>query len=90
MRRGHALRLIIPGKSDAGAAPILTNCDPKLAALLAEAMDARALVLGLPDRTLQAIAAEHDRCRKRLARLVKLSWLAPAIVPTSQTDEQSI
>lgn len=78
VRRGHELKLIIPG--DAGPEPSQTVRDKRLVALLSEAIEARQLVLTAPEQSLQQIATAHGRCRKRLAKLVRLSWLAPDAV----------
>ncbi len=78
VRRGHELRLIIPGEPSSAAA--LPERSERLVALMAEAMAARDLVLATPDRPLNSIADTHGRCRKRLAKLVRLSWLAPDLV----------
>jgi site-specific DNA recombinase len=77
IRRGHELRLIL-ASDDAPAAPI--KRDEKLVMLIAEAQQAKALVLASPGKPIQRIAAEAGRCRKRLPKLVRLSWLAPDIV----------
>jgi hypothetical protein len=50
-----------------------------LIALLAEAQVARAAVLADPDKSLRVLAAEQGRCRHRLAKLVRLSWLSPEV-----------
>jgi len=78
VRRGHQLRLIIPGKESAAAAP--TQRDNKLIALIAEAFEARKLVDANPDMPIASVAGDHDRCRTRLGKLVRLSCLAPDIV----------
>jgi site-specific DNA recombinase len=78
VRRGHELKLIIPGEA-APNGPAEAR-DDKLVALLSEALEARRIVLEAPDQSLQEIACKHGRCRKRLAKLVRLSWLAPEIV----------
>ena len=49
-------------------------------ALIAEAHQARQLVLASPDQSIAAIAASHGRCRTRLGKLAALSCLAPDIV----------
>jgi site-specific DNA recombinase len=77
VRRGHALRLILP-PSATTALP--HQRDDKLVQLVAEAHAARALVMDHPDKAIATIAAEHGRCRTRLAKLVGLSCLAPDIV----------
>ena len=76
VRRGHELRLIIPGETPSPACPR----NEKLVRLLADAMEARTLVLASPGQLLQQIAATHGRCRKRLTKLIRISWLAPQIV----------
>lgn len=80
VRRGHELKLVIP--DDASADATVAPRDERLVRLLAEAMEARRIVLGTPDRSLQEIARAQRRCRKRLAKLVRLSWLAPEIIET--------
>lgn len=76
VRRGHELRLIIPSDTTSPAKPR----NQKLVQLLADAIEARGLVLASPDRLLQQIAADHGRCRKRFTKLLHISWLAPEIV----------
>ncbi len=78
VRRGHQLRLIIPGKESAPAAPL--RRDDKLIALIAEAFEARKLVDANPDKPIASVAGDHDKCRTRLGKLIRLSCLAPDIV----------
>ncbi len=78
VRRGHQIRLIIPGSRPAEN-PVRER-DPKLVALLAEAMGARDLVLTSPGKSMLRIATEAGRCRTRLQKLVALTCLAPDIV----------
>ena len=78
VRRGHQLRLIIPGP-DAPREKLACR-DEKLVALLAEAHHARQLLLDNPASSLAALGREHGRCRTRLGKLVALSCLAPDIV----------
>jgi DNA invertase Pin-like site-specific DNA recombinase len=90
MRRGHQIRLVIEGeaqipktaaKSSTPTAPAPQHQgDPKLIALLAEAYAARKLVLAHRDTPLADLAKQQGKCRKRLAKLVELSCLAPDIV----------
>lgn len=54
--------------------------DLQLLQLLADALDARELVLGSPEMSLNALAEQENRCRTHLARLLRLSWLSPKIV----------
>jgi site-specific DNA recombinase len=77
VRRGHALRLVLP--PSAPAVPPQQR-DEKLVQLVAEAHAARRLVLQRPERSIAAIAADEGRCRTRLGKLVALSCLAPDIV----------
>ena len=77
VRRGHALRLILP-PSTPSAPP--QQRDDKLVQLVAEAHAARMLVMEHPAKAIATIATEHSRCRTRLAKLVGLSCLAPDIV----------
>lgn len=78
VRRGHQLRLIIPGPQVLSIAP--ATRDEKLGALIAEAHAARKLILAAPDQSIASIAACHGRCRTRLGKLAALSCLAPDIV----------
>ena len=78
VRRGHQLRLVIPGKESAQAAP--PRRDDKLVALVAEAHQARQLVMQRPGKSIAALATEQGKCRTRLGKLVRLSCLAPDIV----------
>ena len=86
VRRGHQLRLVIPG--DESERPRSARRDTKLIALVAEAMAARELVENNPDRSIASIAAEHGRCRTRLGTLVRLSCLAPDIVQAIMEGRQ--
>ncbi|WP_267389248.1 recombinase family protein [Sphingomonas sp. GC_Shp_3] len=74
VREGKATKLVL---AEAGhSAP---QRDAKLVALLAEARSARDLILDSPDRSIRVIAADQQRCRHRIAKLVRLSWLSPEI-----------
>jgi DNA invertase Pin-like site-specific DNA recombinase len=77
IRQGRELRLLIPGEGKVDAP---RPRDEKLVALLAEAHQARELVLGSPGKNFKAIATETGRCRTRLSRLFGLSHLAPDLV----------
>jgi site-specific DNA recombinase len=77
VREGKATKLVL-----AGAASTSLARDPKLVALLAEARATRDLVLASPDRTIRDIANEQQRCRHRIARMIRLSWLSPDIATT--------
>jgi site-specific DNA recombinase len=76
VRRGHEIRLIIPSVP---SSPTIQR-DERLVELIADAHAARALLVASPDRSIDQIASAHGRCRTNLARLIKLSYLAPDIV----------
>jgi site-specific DNA recombinase len=78
VRRGHQLRLVIPGPQVLNITP--STRDEKLVALIAEAHSARKMILASPEQSIAAIAASHGRCRTRLGKLAALSCLAPDIV----------
>lgn len=78
VRRGHQLRLIVPGPESVRPKP--ARRDDKLVALVAEARQARELVLAKPEQSIASIAKAQGRCRARLTRLAALSCLAPDIV----------
>jgi site-specific DNA recombinase len=77
VRRGHEIRLVIPGP-DAGTRT--TRQDRKLIALIADAIDIRDAVLARPALSSSAIASELGKCRKRMTKLLPLAWLAPDVV----------
>lgn len=54
--------------------------DRRLLQLLADAFEARQLVLSNPELSINQLAAREARCRKQLGKLVRLSWLSPRIV----------
>lgn len=76
VRRGHQLRLIIPGST--ASAP--RNRDEKLVGLIADAHAARTLLLANPGSSISAIAADAGKCRTRLSRLISIACLAPDII----------
>lgn len=78
VRRGHQLRLIVPGPDQAKAQ--MPRRDRKLIALIAEAIAARDLVEAHPDQSIARIAEHHGRCRTRLGKLVQLACLDREIV----------
>ena len=47
---------------------------------MAEAHQARQLILTNPGQSIASIAADHGRCRTRLGKLAALACLAPDIV----------
>jgi len=72
-RRGEEVRLIVG--EDAAARP-----DQPLISLLTEARSVRDKLCAKPDQTIKTYAIATGQCRKRLARLLGLNWLAPEIV----------
>lgn len=54
--------------------------DHKLVSLIAEAMEVRKLVLASPELSLNQIGKREGRCRTRLGKLFRLSWLSPRII----------
>ncbi|WP_353203996.1 recombinase family protein, partial [Sphingomonas sp.] len=86
IRRGHQIRLVIPGPQvfDSTRA----SRDEKLVTLIAEAHQARQILLAHPDQSIAAIAAAHRRCRTRLSKLSALACLAPIIVSAIVEGQQ--
>jgi site-specific DNA recombinase len=74
VREGKATRLVL---GDPNAA-VLTR-DTRLVALLAEARATRDMVLASPHLSLRELGNEQQRCRHRIAKLIRLSWLSPEI-----------
>jgi hypothetical protein len=90
LRRGHQIRLVIEGEG-AVAKPeplIRPKHVSKLALLLAQAYQARQLLLDSPDTPLTDLARQHGKCRKHLTKLIELSCLAPDIVEAIMKDQQ--
>ena len=56
------------------------SAEPTLIKLLQDAAEARTLVLASPRLSLNAIAKREQRCRKQLAKLLRIGWLSPRIV----------
>lgn len=77
LRRGKALRLIIPATS-AGEGGSLR--DDKLVMLLAESRAVMAQIATNPDKSVPTLAAEQGRCRVRMMKVAKLVCLDPYIV----------
>ena len=77
VRRGHQIRLVVPPAGEQLHRPAR---DSKLVALMAEAQQARRLILDSSDQSIATIARANGRCRTRLAKLAGLACLAPDIV----------
>ena len=60
-----------------GALPLLVARELER---VAEAYQARQMILASPDQSIAAIAANHGRCRTRLGKLAAIGCLAPDIV----------
>ncbi len=78
VRRGHQLRLVIPGPDTAMINPV--NRDLKLVKLIAEANEVRELAMASPTDSIAVIAARAGRCRARTAKLLPIACLDPGIV----------
>ena len=77
LRRGKALRLIIPAAS---AGDSMSLRDDKLVALIAESRAIMAQIVTNPDKSVPTLAAEQGRCRVRMMKVAKLVCLDPYIV----------
>ncbi len=75
LRQRYGQKLVIADGTGMAVEP-----DPRLVQLLREARTARRLVETNPQMTIKDIAARQRQCRQRLAKLIRLSWLAPDIV----------
>ena len=62
--------------------------DQQLMKLLADACAVQRLVIASPDLSLNMLAAKVGRCRKTLARLLRLSWLSPDLVEAIANGSQ--
>ena len=76
VRRGHDKRLVI--SSGASQNPVVR--DQQLVDLIVEAHAARAALMAAPDTSIDQLAKTQGRCRTHVAKLIKLSYLAPDIV----------
>jgi hypothetical protein len=74
VRQGTTTKLVLAGVSQGRP-----RWNHTLLALLVEAQAARAAVLAAPRKSLRVLAAEQGRCRHRLAKLVRLSFLLPEL-----------
>lgn len=73
IRKGKEVKLVISERVE-------DERDEALVSLLRDAMAIRQEVLSARNRTIAEIAASSGRCRKRITRLLRLSWIAPEIV----------
>jgi site-specific DNA recombinase len=77
LRRGKALRLIVPPSNTNDTSSLR---DDKLVALIAEARATIALITANPETSIADLAVANKRCRIRMCKLAKLSCLSPEIV----------
>lgn len=82
MRRGHILKLILPGFE-----PETVNRDNRLVGLIAEAHMVRVAVLEQAG-SLAQIASRLGMCRGNLANMMRISYLAPDIVTAIMEGHQ--
>ena len=60
----------------------------ELVQLIADALDARLLVIRNPGLSINQVAKKEGCCRKQLIKLVSVSWLSPRIVESIVADTQ--
>lgn len=68
-----------------------TNGGPpedKLVKLIADALDARQLVISNPGLSINQLANREHRCRKQLVKLVSVSWLSPRVIESIVAGSQ--
>jgi site-specific DNA recombinase len=87
VRRGKALRLIIPPTSSNSCVQMR---DEKLVALIAESRTIMAQINDNPDKSIPALAAEQGRCRVRMVKVAKLACLAPDVVTAIVQGRQPV
>ena len=54
--------------------------DNSMITLLREAHQVRRLILAAPGQSLNQLAKREGRCRKQMAKLLRVSWLSPRVV----------
>ena len=57
-----------------------STLDNKLVQLIADAHEARQLVISNSGLSINRVANKEGRCRKQLTKLMSVSWLSPRIV----------
>lgn len=90
-----SLSISLPARKPFGEAKLRLDAaetanpfDPQLFELLVEAQDVQRLVIGSSELSLNQLAKREGRCRKQLAKLLRLSWLSPAIVEAIASGTQ--
>ncbi|BBI21802.1 hypothetical protein EKJ_26490 [Qipengyuania flava] len=81
VRKGKEIKLVIGDGTR-------THRDETLVSLLRESRAIREEVLSAPDLTIAEVAASSGRCRKRMSRLFRLSWIAPEIIDAILAGKQ--
>jgi hypothetical protein len=65
-----------------------TNPNMQLIGLLADAFEVQKLVLASPGLSLNELSWNVGRCRKQVAKLLRVSWLSPRIVKSIADGSQ--
>src|SRR3546814_13761538 len=86
VRRGHQLRLVIPGPSKAPS----VRRDEKLVMLIAETHAARTLLSSNPGRSIAAIAASAGKCRTRQPASLTARDLLNADLPPGWDQQRQL
>lgn len=70
--------------------PTSQGCMPnrELISLIADAIEARKLVINNPGLSINQVAKSERRCRKQLTKLVRISWLSPRIIESIAAGSQ--
>ncbi|MFS0736664.1 recombinase family protein [Sphingomonas sp. 1P06PA] len=74
IRRGKDVKLVL-----ADASGSATRRDDQLVGLIAESRSTRELLLANPALTITQLCTQHRLCRKRVAKLIRLSFLSPQL-----------
>lgn len=77
LRRGKALRLVIPAPTSESN---IQMRDEKLIALIVESRTIMTELTNNPNKSIPTLAAEQGKCRVRMMKVAKLACLAPDIV----------
>ncbi|TSB01582.1 recombinase family protein [Sphingorhabdus contaminans] len=87
VRKGHAIRLVIPA-SDA-----MTDQRPRnqrLVSLIREAHQILQIVYENPRQSLSSLASSHGKCRTHMARFIAITCLAPDIISAIMEGTQPV
>jgi DNA invertase Pin-like site-specific DNA recombinase len=87
LRRGKALRLVIPAPTSESD---IQMRDEKLISLIAESRTLMAQITANPNKSIPTLAAEQGRCRVRMMKVAKLACLAPDIVTAIVQGRQPV